>query len=250
MDDRQERELVEGARDARALVARAVARSPFAIATVEGPTHIIRSVNRAFCSLADRDEGSLLGRALRDVLPTAQGTTLELLDRVRRTGQPELSAEIAAWPLPGGPAGSERLMVQLTAATDDLREVNQRLVLASVLAQEQAELAERRAADLSARLDAADRDAAPAGSADGDGVAGWAPLTQRERDVAVLVARGLTNRQIARWLGLEAGTVANYVGRVLLRRGLSSRAALAAWVAVDAGRRAHQPPVPRSPAVA
>ena len=55
-------------------------------------------------------------------------------------------------------------------------------------------------------------------------------LTPRERDVAVLVARGLTNRQIAAALVVTEGTAANYVQRVLNRLGVSNRAQIAAWV--------------------
>jgi DNA-binding CsgD family transcriptional regulator len=75
-----------------------------------------------------------------------------------------------------------------------------------------------------------------------DGAVDWGPLTPRERDVAALVARGLTNRQIAAGLVIEEGTVANHVRRVRLRLGLPSRAAVAAWVAADRGRRGHRAP--------
>jgi DNA-binding NarL/FixJ family response regulator len=66
----------------------------------------------------------------------------------------------------------------------------------------------------------------------------WSPLTPREREVAALVARGLSNRQIAEALVLEHGTVANHVRHVLLRLGLETRTQLGVWVAKDARRRA------------
>jgi DNA-binding NarL/FixJ family response regulator len=66
---------------------------------------------------------------------------------------------------------------------------------------------------------------------------GWGPLTPREREVAALVARGMTNREIARALVLTEGTVANHVRRVLVRLGLDSRTQLAVWVATDPVRR-------------
>jgi DNA-binding CsgD family transcriptional regulator len=56
-------------------------------------------------------------------------------------------------------------------------------------------------------------------------------LTSREREVALLVERGLTNRQIASELSLSERTVENHVGRILKKLGFSSRARLAAWVA-------------------
>jgi DNA-binding CsgD family transcriptional regulator len=77
---------------------------------------------------------------------------------------------------------------------------------------------------------------------DGDAV-DWGPLTPRERDVAALVARGLSNRAIGEALVLAEGTVANHVRRILLRLGLTSRAALAAWVAMSPGRRGRRPAV-------
>jgi non-specific serine/threonine protein kinase len=57
-------------------------------------------------------------------------------------------------------------------------------------------------------------------------------LTARQRQVAALVARGLTNREIAAELVIAEGTAANHVGHILSKLGLRSRAQLAAW-AVD-----------------
>jgi DNA-binding NarL/FixJ family response regulator len=54
-------------------------------------------------------------------------------------------------------------------------------------------------------------------------------LTRRERDVVGLVARGLTNRQIASTLVVTEGTAENYVQRVLGKLGLSNRTQVAAW---------------------
>jgi DNA-binding NarL/FixJ family response regulator len=65
----------------------------------------------------------------------------------------------------------------------------------------------------------------------------WSPLTPREWEVAVLVARGRTNRGIAADLVLTEGTAANHVRRILLRLGLSSRVQLALWVAQHPERR-------------
>ena len=59
-------------------------------------------------------------------------------------------------------------------------------------------------------------------------------LTRRERDIAILLARGLTNRQIAQSLVVTEGTAANYVRRVLQRLGFQNRAQVAAW-AVEQG---------------
>jgi predicted ATPase/DNA-binding CsgD family transcriptional regulator len=59
-------------------------------------------------------------------------------------------------------------------------------------------------------------------------------LTRREREVAVLVARGFTNRQIATELVIAEGTAANHVKHILARLGVDSRVQVAAW-AVEHG---------------
>ena len=60
---------------------------------------------------------------------------------------------------------------------------------------------------------------------------GSAALTPREEEVAVLVSRGLTNRQIASELSISEHTVATHIAKILKRLGLSSRSRLSAWVA-------------------
>jgi predicted ATPase/DNA-binding CsgD family transcriptional regulator len=54
-------------------------------------------------------------------------------------------------------------------------------------------------------------------------------LSGREREVAVLVARGLTNRQISTELGISERTAGNHVGRILGKLRLRSRAQIASW---------------------
>ena len=54
-------------------------------------------------------------------------------------------------------------------------------------------------------------------------------LTRREREVAALLARGLSNRQIAAALVIAEGTAANHVKHILARLGLDSRAQVATW---------------------
>ena len=61
--------------------------------------------------------------------------------------------------------------------------------------------------------------------------AGWTQgLTMREREVAELIARGYSNRQIADALVLTRGTVANHVAHVLAKVGASNRTQVAALV--------------------
>jgi DNA-binding NarL/FixJ family response regulator len=51
-------------------------------------------------------------------------------------------------------------------------------------------------------------------------------LTPREREVALLAARGLTNRQIAAELNLSVNTVSNHLKRVYAKLDVGSRAEL------------------------
>jgi DNA-binding NarL/FixJ family response regulator len=66
-------------------------------------------------------------------------------------------------------------------------------------------------------------------------------LSDREREVALLVAQGLRNREIAGRLFLSERTVENHVHRALERTGLRSRAELAAWVARLSGELSVSP---------
>ena len=61
------------------------------------------------------------------------------------------------------------------------------------------------------------------------------PLTQREREVAGLIAHGLTNRQIAEQLVISPRTTDRHVSNILDKLGLASRAAVAAWAVELAG---------------
>jgi non-specific serine/threonine protein kinase len=54
-------------------------------------------------------------------------------------------------------------------------------------------------------------------------------LTRREMEVAVLAARGLTNRDIAARLCLSVRTVEVHVDHVLTKLGFRTRTQLAAW---------------------
>ena len=56
------------------------------------------------------------------------------------------------------------------------------------------------------------------------------PLTPREREVAVLVAQGLTNRQIAARLYLSERTAQNHVQHILTKLDLPNRGQIAVWV--------------------
>jgi DNA-binding CsgD family transcriptional regulator len=56
-------------------------------------------------------------------------------------------------------------------------------------------------------------------------------LSPREAEVAELVARGLTNRQIAQRLVVSERTAGNHVAHILTKLGFTSRSQVAAWAA-------------------
>jgi DNA-binding NarL/FixJ family response regulator len=55
-------------------------------------------------------------------------------------------------------------------------------------------------------------------------------LTPREREVAALLLRGLSNRHIAEELVITERTAETHVCRILSKLGLDSRAQIAAWI--------------------
>jgi DNA-binding NarL/FixJ family response regulator len=57
-----------------------------------------------------------------------------------------------------------------------------------------------------------------------------ASLTRREREIAAMVATGLTNREIAGQLCLSVRTVEAHVDRILSKLGFRTRTQLAAWM--------------------
>jgi len=54
-------------------------------------------------------------------------------------------------------------------------------------------------------------------------------LTERERTIAVLIAQGKSNRDIADALIVSERTVETHVGNIFFKLGYSSRAQIAAW---------------------
>ena len=67
------------------------------------------------------------------------------------------------------------------------------------------------------------------------------PLTQRERQMAQAVARGLRNRQIATEFGISEETVKKHLATIYGKLAISGRMALAVLVmsgGIDSGMRA------------
>jgi non-specific serine/threonine protein kinase len=77
-------------------------------------------------------------------------------------------------------------------------------------------------------------------------------LTPRERQVAQLIRRGRTNRQIGRQLGIAEKTAEVHVHNIIRKLGASSRAEVAAWVAAGTATGPAEggygnPPIPEQP---
>ncbi|MCC6174017.1 MAG: tetratricopeptide repeat protein [Chloroflexi bacterium] len=95
---------------------------------------------------------------------------------------------------------------------------------------------------LAARVESASTDPAasvirsPSSTARSESPPPVSPLTERERDVASLIACGLRNRQIATSLTLSERTVHVHVSNILSKLGFKSRSQIAVW-AVERGLR-------------
>ena len=63
------------------------------------------------------------------------------------------------------------------------------------------------------------------------------PLTRRELEVAHLVGRGLSNREIAEQLRISQRTVESHVDHILRKLGFGSRTQVATWVVGREARR-------------
>ncbi len=79
------------------------------------------------------------------------------------------------------------------------------------------------------------------------GTGAGAMLTEREWEVAVLVASGLTNKEIAGELVLVPGTVSNHVLHILRKLGFTRRAQIATWVTQQGFRFPARAPSLRRP---
>lgn len=153
-----------------------IARSPRALAALEGPEHLFRYVNTAFAQLVGQTRQLLLGRPFAEAFPASRtDDLLVLLDRVSRTGTAERLPELewshsvqdsrfwscAIWPVEGNGGRPAIVIVEIDDITEEIatrhtleetdrqmREVNERLIIAGVREQELAEEAERSAAEL------------------------------------------------------------------------------------------------------
>ena len=138
--------------------------APLPMATVEGPSHIVRYVNPAFCRLMGKPLEQLAGKPFAEIMPE-NDACLMLLERVYRTGESESHTgqqgpkfhifwSCTMWPVRVGerPVG---VMIQVTesAQSDGLTvAMNEALILGSVRQHELTEAAEKLNAQLQAEV--------------------------------------------------------------------------------------------------
>jgi PAS domain S-box-containing protein len=146
-----------------------VGRSPLPTVVTEGERHIVRYANAAFCSLIGKASADLMGRPFADIIPqTEHNASVSLLDRVYRTGEPEIVTDQgsplssgtaiywshAAWPLLDPEQRPACVALQVTDITAEMlirhhyeqagaeiRQINQELLISTIREQELAELA-------------------------------------------------------------------------------------------------------------
>jgi DNA-binding CsgD family transcriptional regulator len=202
------------------------------------PFHL-RYANHVWEHWLDPDKLPIEGKALVDVFPTAaQSGILDIMREVCRTAQPrhlkgfefrELgilvrskTGETSRWDWEIYPlSGPDDEVTHLLNVVMDVSERTPR--------KGRSKGAERLAANR--QREAASGVLRIFGVAPGSG-SRKAPeaLSEREQQVADLLAMGFTNAGIAQHLNLSSNTVASHVGRILAKLGFRSRTQVATWV--------------------
>jgi signal transduction histidine kinase len=150
-----------------ALSCPAAEHSSLAVAETVGETHELVCVSPAFCHLTGRERQALLGCRFHEAIPEArEDGSLPLFDRVLRTGEADQSVDLShpdprrgcvywsyvVWPLLAGEQKPKRLRVQMTDTTEQvmarrdsqqIREINEQLVLAGLRVHELATEAQK-----------------------------------------------------------------------------------------------------------
>jgi len=172
------------------------------------------------------DAGALLRRAVRLSNELQYGwntaNTLATFACIAlATGQPARAVRL------GAAAEAWTRMLAVTLVPDH------RMSLDAALARARADLGETAFAAAWSEGDSMSTDQAVAYALDGSRApesGGGGVLSPREQEVARLVARGLTNRQLANELIISTRTADHHVANILAKLGLDTRAQIAGWV--------------------
>ncbi|MCA1601411.1 MAG: PAS domain-containing sensor histidine kinase [Acidobacteria bacterium] len=137
--------------------------SPQPMVAVEGTTHIVRHLNAAFARLVGKEAKELIGRPFAEAVPEGENNgCLALLDRVYRTGIPEILVEqehrqtkppvywsYSVWAILGADERPAGVIIQVTDVTEiaifrvQSRAMNEQLLLSATRQHELTEAAER-----------------------------------------------------------------------------------------------------------
>ncbi len=135
--------------------------SPQPMVAVEGTTHIVRHLNAAFSRLVGKEAGEMIGRPFAEAVPEGkENGCLPLLNRVYRTGIPEILSEqehgptpvywtYSVWAILGANECPVGVIIQVTDATEmavfrsQVMEMNSQLLLSGTRQHELAEVADR-----------------------------------------------------------------------------------------------------------
>lgn len=143
--------------------------SPLATIFAEGPSHLVRYANPAFCRIIGKAAGTMVGRPFAEAVPEeAQTACAALLDRVYQSGQAQTLADqkhfpssptptywsYTAWAIREEEEPPSGVIVQVSDTTQatllrhqwektsqEVKEVNQQLLIAALREQELAEAA-------------------------------------------------------------------------------------------------------------
>ena len=144
------------ARDLSAVCRSLLARSPVAVAEMEGVAQIVRYANPAFCRLMAKSKEALVGGPLSDAMEDG-GACLAALGRVYRTGEAETHTEpehpdhhppywsYAMWPVVDDEQRVRGVMMLVTETTlfhQHAGAMNEALLVSSMRQHEQTEVAE------------------------------------------------------------------------------------------------------------
>src|SRR5690348_2774412 len=208
---------------ASADVADAASLFPYLLTGVRA--HLARGDVDAAAAWSDRVAAVLTARAIPGTLPAignARGLVLLARGEVPAAYQ-ELQAASESWQARRRFWEGTLARLDLAAAAAQARRPGEVAVLADEVRTAAA------AAGAAVLAAAADRLTASLGAV--RPTAPWHPLSEREFEVARLVAAGLTNRQIADQLVLSPKTISAHITHILTKLGAARRAEIGAWCA-------------------
>ena len=132
-----------------------IERSPLPMVEVDGPDHVVRFVNPAFCALLGKRRDELLGQKFESIICNGQ-KCVELLNGVYETGEGKTHVEpdeaspaywlYAMWPALDENQQPERVVIQLTKAVQfrqNAAALNEALLLGGLQQHELREAAEK-----------------------------------------------------------------------------------------------------------